>query len=56
MLDQCPKTVADEKSREKQGNNERGQEEDEEEEATSLKTDDWAAFKQLYVSSGSQKT
>lgn len=56
MLDQCPKTVADEKSREKQGNNERGQEEDEEEEAKSLKTDDWAAFKQLYVSSGSQKT
>ena len=54
MFDQRLKKVADEKS--KQGNNERGQEEDEEEEAKSLKTEDRAAFKQLYVSSGSLKT
>ncbi len=51
MFNRRWKKAADEKS--KQENNERGHEE---EEAKSLKTDDWAAFKQLYVSSGSQKT
>ncbi len=48
------KKDADEKS--KQQNNQRGQEEDEVEEVKSLKTDDWAAFKQLCVSPGSLKT
>lgn len=54
MFDQRWKKVTDQKS--KQENNERGQEDDEEEEAKRLKTDDWAAFKQPYVSSGSPKT
>ena len=50
------KNTADVKS--KQENNEKGWEEEEEEEerAKSLTTDDRAAFKQLCVSSGSQKT
>lgn len=34
----------------------KGQEEDKEEEMKSLKTDSWAAFKLLYISSASQKT
>lgn len=48
------KKVVDMKS--KQNDNERGQKEDTWEEAKRLKTDNWAAFKRLYVSSGSQKT